>query len=242
MKAYTRHNCQSRHTTWPDLAACVWPHARIVGDGQYAAVSCGAHVVTLFATASQARARKYDFDRDGCRDRCYQRHKVVALDPNAQPTEPRKPTSPVTRLATTLAAPPPPKPERPICGQPRTNGEPCRRPQGWGADPGQEHCRDHGGSTVQRQAEAERLVEQALVFARLAEKARTEPLTVEEQARAETAARDVLMARQGRRGSSPKGLSGWPFRSPFPEVSGLAHQSLGLLVAEVVRRLGGEVL
>ncbi|MFF4823134.1 hypothetical protein ACFY20_08865 [Streptomyces sp. NPDC001312] len=247
MKVYRRHNCQTRHTTWPDLARCIWPHATIDGDGRYGAVACGARAVTLYATPELAQARKHGFDRDGCRPKCHRHHNVVALDPDAEPKVPRA----ATRSATQAAAPTPsqpasrprPKPEAPICGRPRTNGEPCLRSAGWGADPGESACRDHGGSTVKRRAEAERLVEQALTFARLAEKARTTPLTAEERLQIEAAARDVLAARNGRRGISSGELSalgGWPVCPPVVEVAGSAGGSLGLLIAELSRRLGGE--
>ncbi|MFJ8349734.1 hypothetical protein ACIQ9J_25900 [Streptomyces sp. NPDC094153] len=236
MKIYRRHNCSDRHTTWLDLARCIWPHATIDGDGRYGAAACGARTVALYASPEQARARKRGYDRDGCRPTCHQHHNVVALDPDAEPKTPRA----ATHSTTQAAVPPPPRPatlgrpeaEAPICGQPRTNGEPCRRPAGWGADPGEKHCRDHGGSTAARRAEAERLVEQALVFARLSEKACTTPLTAEEQLQFEAAARDVLGAGKVRRGSLPRG--------PVLEVPGLVHGSLRLPVAELSQRLGGE--
>ncbi|MFJ5155759.1 hypothetical protein ACIQCF_30145 [Streptomyces sp. NPDC088353] len=234
MKIYRRHNCSDRHTTWLDLARCIWPHATIDGDDRYGAVACGARTVTLYATPAQAQARKRGYDRDGCRPTCHQHHNVVALDPNAEPKVPRATTRSTTQAAVPLPPRPAtrPEPEAPICGRPRTNGEPCRRPAGWGADPGEKHCRDHGGSTAVRRAEAERLVEQALAFARLSAKACTTPLTAEEQLQFEAAARDVLGAGEGRRGSLPVG--------PVLEVPGLVRGSLGFLVAELFRRLGGE--
>lgn len=75
--------------------------------------------------------------------------------------------------------------ERPRCGHPRADGLPCRQRAGWGADtPGVGPCRLHGGSTVRRRAEAERLAEQALAVVRLAGKARSAPSTAREQLQA----------------------------------------------------------
>ncbi|MER6351244.1 hypothetical protein ABT186_05180 [Streptomyces sp. NPDC001634] len=98
------------------------------------------------------------------------------------------------------ASRPPALPQAPpqVCGRPKTDGQPCRRPAGWGADPGEEACRDHGGSTALQEAEAERVADQALTFARLTTKARTTPLTPQEQLQAATAIRDVLEARSSR--------------------------------------------
>jgi hypothetical protein len=79
-------------------------------------------------------------------------------------------------------AQPVPKGERPRCGRPRADGHPCRQRAGWGADtPGVGPCRLHGGSTVRRRAEAERLAEQALTVVRLAGKARSAPATARAQ-------------------------------------------------------------
>jgi hypothetical protein len=238
MKHYRWHPCEDRHTTWQDLGRCIWAHGHVTGDGPYATATCGARVVVLYATVDQARARKRSLDREGCRAKCYRRHYVILIEGALHNG---KSSAPVTRLATTPAAP---SPEQPICGRPRTNGEPCHRPPGWGADPGEKHCVDHGGSVTARTAEKERLADQALVFARLAERARTTPLTAEEQQQAEAAVRDVLGARGGRRGSSEAALAvlaGWPLRLPALEVSGLEPRSLGLLIAELLRGSAGVV-
>lgn len=165
MKIYRFHRCEDQHPAWADLAACIWSHAAIDGDGRYGAVACGAHTVTLYATIDQAQAHTHGYDRDGCRPGCYGRHTVADLGHARDNARPPKCTRTVTRLATT-PVPPPPKPDRPTCGRPRTNGQPCRRPAGWGADPGEIACRDHGGSITQRLAEKERRVDQALAFAR----------------------------------------------------------------------------
>ncbi|MFD9651734.1 hypothetical protein [Streptomyces mirabilis] len=203
MKVYRYHPCADRHTSWPSLAACIWPHAAVDGDGQYSAVTCGALAVTLFASLGQARARTYSHDRDGCRPGCYRRHSVIALDPDAAPQAAPRPTP----LAASPAAP-----EAPVCGKPRTNGQPCRRPAGWGADPGEKQCRDHGGSTSARLAEKERQVDQALAFAQFAQKARTCELTADEERQLEAAARSVFKGR-GRAVTAPvvevPGLSAW---------------------------------
>lgn len=244
MKIYRKHNCADRHTSWPSLAACIWPRATITGDGPFASTTCGARVVTLYEAQRQAEARKASLDCDSCRPGCHQHHYVVTIAHVHENTKPPKPASAATRRATTPAAPPPPKPEKSICGRPRTNGQPCHRPSGWGADPGERHCRDHGGSITERTAEKERLVEQALVFVRLAEKARGTLLTPEEQQQAEAAARDVLGARTGRRGASEaavSALAGWPPGSPCLEVPDLAWRPLGFLFAELLRRPAGEV-
>ncbi|MFE7856023.1 hypothetical protein [Streptomyces sp. NPDC057403] len=234
MKVYNRHHCPNPHTTWPSLAACMWPHARIIGDGQYAALSCGARVATLFRTADQARARKYDFDRDGCRDRCYGRHQAIELSANPEPGERRKPSpsgpyTPTPRAEDAAAT-------GPRCGRPRTNGLPCQRPPGWGADPGEKYCKDHGGSTALRTAEAERMADQAETFVRLTAKARTRPLTAREQAQLERAARDVLPALKTRRSAAVLGLAGLSLDGSMPEVPRSAVGSLGLAAARLFLR------
>ncbi|MFF7884313.1 hypothetical protein ACH40F_29160 [Streptomyces sp. NPDC020794] len=86
MKTYRRHNCQTRHTTWGDLAHCTWLGATVLGDGPYAAIACRAEAVTLYPTHEQAAARRQAHDRDGCGPACGRRHDVVLLDPVAEPT------------------------------------------------------------------------------------------------------------------------------------------------------------
>ncbi|MFE2684039.1 hypothetical protein [Streptomyces mirabilis] len=234
MKVYKFHPCADRHTSWPSLAACIWSHATVDGDGPFAAASCGARAITLYADPGQAQARKRGYDRDGCRPKCHRHHNVIAIAPAAQTSKPPKPVATVTPCATTPAVPPLPKPVQPICGRPRANGQRCHRPAGWGADPGQPWCRDHGGSTVERRAEKERLVEQALTFARLSEKARTAPLTAEEQVQAEAAAQAVFRSRRVRQSASLKRLPGWPSGTPLLEVPELSAGLLGLLGLLVV--------
>lgn len=218
MKVYRFHPCGHPHPSWPALAACIWPHATVTGDGPYAAASCGARAITLYPDAEAAQARTRGYDRDGCRPRCHRHHHVIdvaSARPHARP--PKATTGVITCRATTPAA----APTRPICGRPRTNGEPCRRPPGWGADtPGTGPCRDHGGSISARLAAKEHLVQQALTFAQLAEKARTAPLTAAELRQAEACARDVLTAHRARRGSAP-----------VLEVAALGLRSLGLLAS-----------
>lgn len=112
-----------------------------------------------------------------------------------------------TSVARHVGPRPKPRPAAPAerCGQPRTDGSPCRRAAGWATDtPGEGPCREHGGSTVQREAAKERLADQALTVARLIVKARTTPLTLREQVEGATAARDVLAASKRRR-SRPAG-------------------------------------
>lgn len=236
MKLYRWHPCGDRHTTWLDLGRCIWAHGNVTGDGPYAAASCGGRDVVLYPTVEQARARKRSLDRDGCRPRCYRRHYVILIEGALDNGKP-----PAAGRATTPAAPPPtkpkPKPVGPVCGQPRTNGQPCGRRAGWGADPGEKHCRDHGGSVTKRLAEKERAVEEALAFAKGLEAGRTRLLDGDAIAEA------VLEGRQDCAGSSAEPLAGWPFCRPVPEVAGLPGRSLGLLVALLLyRRLDGEAL
>ena len=241
-KIYRWHPCKERHTSWLDLGRCLWAHGTVAGDGPYAAASCGCRDVVLYPTIDQAWARKRDLDRDGCRPRCYQRHDVILI---SGATANSRPSAGVTSRATTPAASPSisrigDQWKGPRCGRPRTNGDPCRRPAGWGADPGERFCRDHGGSVAARHAEKERLVDVALVFAQLTEKARTTALTVEEREQAEAAARELVGARVGCRGYSLPSLLAGLLGPPVFEVSGSPARWLGLLIAELSRRSGGE--
>ncbi|MFJ5155756.1 hypothetical protein ACIQCF_30130 [Streptomyces sp. NPDC088353] len=86
VKIYRRHNCQARHTTWADLAACIWPAAAISGDGPYAVLACRTQAVALYTGSAQATARKRTSDRDGCTPGCIRRHQVVLLDPTTTQT------------------------------------------------------------------------------------------------------------------------------------------------------------
>ncbi|MEV7387197.1 hypothetical protein [Streptomyces sp. NPDC091215] len=227
MKIYRWHPCAERHTSWLDLGHCLWAHGTVTGDGPYAAADCGCHDVILYPTIDQARARKRDLDRDGCRPKCYRRHLVILIEGALGNG---KPPAGVTRTAVppSKGSPEDDKSMGSRCGRPRTNGQPCHRPAGWGADPGEQHCRDHGGSVTARLAEKERLVEAAVTFARLSVKARTTPLTVEELEQAEAVARDLLGAHAARRGFTLPDVLGSPFRSPVFEVAGSVDWWLGL--------------
>lgn len=115
--------------------------------------------------------------------------------------------SAATRAAREASRPPAvPKPLAQRCGRPRTDGQPCRQWAGAGTDsPGSGPCAAHGGPTVQKAAEARRLVEQAETVARLAAKARQAPLTPRERVEGLTALRDLVVAAQkpGRRRTRP---------------------------------------
>lgn len=169
VKIYRYHRCDDQHVGWPALAACIWPHATVNGNGPFGSASCGARVITLYADVDQAQTHVHDYDRNDCRPRCHQHHHVVDLTIAPQNAKPPNPARPVpVRPAT--AVPTPPRPDVPTCGGLRTNGELCRRPRGWGADtPGVGPCRDHGGSITERLARKERAVGQALAYARLLE-------------------------------------------------------------------------
>ncbi|MER6351242.1 hypothetical protein ABT186_05170 [Streptomyces sp. NPDC001634] len=84
VKTYRRHNCSSSHGSWPDLAACVWPMARIDGDGPFAALACRAQAVTLYPVLDQAQGRRRAHDRDGCGPDCRRAHQLIALDPGPE--------------------------------------------------------------------------------------------------------------------------------------------------------------
>ncbi|MET9083746.1 hypothetical protein ABZX77_17935 [Streptomyces sp. NPDC004237] len=248
-KTYRWHPCGDRHTTWLDLASCIWAHGSVAGDGPFAATSCGARDIVLYPTMEQARARKSTLDRDGCRPRCHRHHEVILIEGALHNGKPPATPAPA---AITPAAPRPFTGRKESgrsmgahCGRPRTDGQPCQRPSGWGADVGEKHCRDHGGSTAARRAEEERLVEQALTLAKLVEKARTGPLTAEEEQQAQAAAQVVLGARSRRRGASaarlPISAGGALWPAAF-EVRGFGVRSLGLFLAlrsEASNRGGG---
>jgi len=243
MKVYYQHRCRGRHTTWSGLAACVWPRAVIYGDGQFAAVACRRHTVTLYASLVEAQARKRGLDRDGCRGDCQHRHEVIALDPAQPDARPPdavdcRPAAPASPPSTTPGDDDPSMGSR--CGRPRVNGKPCMRPQGWGADPGEKYCMDHGGSTARRTAEAARVADCAETFVRLAAKARAGALTDTEQVECEAAARDVLTAR-GRRSPSGEASADAAVCPPVPRVAGLPVESLGLVAARLFLEAGGEV-
>ncbi|MFK0154620.1 hypothetical protein ACIQVK_21415 [Streptomyces sp. NPDC090493] len=237
-KQYRWHPCVERHTTWLDLACCIWPRGSVAGDGPFAATSCGARDIVLYPTVEQARARKRSLDRDGCRPRCHRHHEVILIEGALHNGKPPATPAPA---AITPAAPRPSTGRKESgrsmgarCGRPRTDGQPCGRPAGWGADAGEEWCRDHGGSTAARKAEEERLVAQALVFAELVEKARTGPLTAEEEQQAQSAAQVVLGARERRRGASAARLpvsAGGALGSLAVEVHGFDARSLRLFLA-----------
>lgn len=91
------------------------------------------------------------------------------------------------------------KAQRGVCGRPRRDGRPCQQAAGWGADPGEECCRSHGGSTVLRDQAARELLARTAEYMRLHLKARTVPLTLPEQITALTALRDAVAAQEQRR-------------------------------------------
>ncbi len=221
MKIYRFHPCGDQHPSWSSLAACAWPHATVDGDGPYAAASCGARVITLYATEGQAQVRKSDYDRDSCRPRCHHHHHVIDLTSARDNGKPPNSTTAPTRRAMRRASP---QPATPTCGRPRTNGNPCRQPAGCGTDtPGTGPCHLHGGSITERLAAKERLVDQALAFAQLVE-----------------GSHGVQNALDRLMGSIPGGSADDDGVAPVLEVDDSTSGSLGFLAAQVLRRLGGE--
>ena len=111
-----------------------------------------------------------------------------------------------TKAARVAARPPVvPKPPAQRCGRPRRDGKPCRAFAGAGSDhPGKGPCAHHGGSTVVKDEQQRRLAEQVATAARLARKARIEPLTRREQLEGGIALAEVLIeVRKRQRRRSP---------------------------------------
>lgn len=91
------------------------------------------------------------------------------------------------------------KPERPKaerCGQPGRNGAPCRQAAGWATDtPGVGPCAWHGGSTVQKAAEADRFAENVEKVAEAAKRGRAGVLTRVERLEGEIALLELMKVR-----------------------------------------------
>ena len=81
MKVYRRHNCTKQHRKYSAAAKCIWPKAKILGDGPYASLSkCPPYyTVFLYGTEEEAMNAMAWIDECGCGGRCVRKHEVIKI-------------------------------------------------------------------------------------------------------------------------------------------------------------------
>jgi hypothetical protein len=81
MAVYRRHGCRRTHTSYYQLAKCIWRRSEwVAGNGPFATLAhCRVLTVQLHTTEDAARRALALIDATACGGRCYRDHQLVRL-------------------------------------------------------------------------------------------------------------------------------------------------------------------